>query len=232
MVAGVDAGLPASGALRLREGEMATITVTNAEKDQADALRTTPVSASASAGSLNWPWIVVPMLAVVLVAVVMCFAYRYWIKPTPMRFMVGYLPYAGVIAAAAALERFLEPLSKVLFTTSSRKKDAAVSKTEADKAAADPDQSATVVQQLVETAATDQAAITRRRSGRAIIFWAIASICGLVISGSFGFFLLRSVAISHVNPYLDLVVTGLTIGAGTKPTHDLITSIQSKSAAS
>jgi hypothetical protein len=209
---------------------MATITVTNAEKDQADAIRTTPVSASASADPLSWQWLVLPMLAVVLAAVVMCFAYRYWIKPIPIRFMVGYLPYAGVVAAAAALERFLEPLSKVLLSTSSRKKNAATSKTNAEKAAADPAILATAVQTMVDTAANDQADVDRRRSGRAIIFWAIASICGLVISGAFGFFLLRSVAINHVNPYLDLVITGLTIGAGTKPTHDLITSIQTKSA--
>ncbi len=62
-------------------------------------------------------------------------------------------------------------------------------------------------------------------------FWAIASVCGLGISGV-GFFLLQSVSSDHVNTVLDLAVTGLAIGAGTKPVHDLITSIQSKAASS
>ena len=34
--------------------------------------------------------------------------------------------------------------------------------------------------------------------------------------------------LDRVNPDLDLAVTGLTIGAGTKPTYDLITSLQAK----
>lgn len=62
--------------------------------------------------------------------------------------------------------------------------------------------------------------------------WAIASVCGLGLSGGFGFFLLQSVASTPVNSFLDLSVTGLAIGAGTKPLHDLITSIQTKAATS
>lgn len=207
---------------------MATVTVTNAERDSTGAIRTSPVSASASAGPLSWPTITWPMLAVVAAAVIMCLVYRYWIKPIPIRFSAGYLPYAGVVAAAGALERFLEPLSKWLMPTEPSKKQAAASKTNAEEAAADPQKSATAVQQVAADAARDQATVDGQRTARAIVFWAIASICGLAISGGFGFFLLRSVAISHVNPYLDLAITGLTIGAGTKPTHDFITSIQAK----
>lgn len=202
--------------------------MTNVEKDNTGAMRTSPVSASATADPPSWPMITWPMLAVVAAAVIMAVAYRYLIKPIPIRFSVGYLPYAGVIAAAGALERFLEPLSKWLLPTTSSKKQAATSRTNAEGAAADPEKSATDVQGLAAKAASDQAAVDRRRTARAIIFWAIASICGLAISGGFGFFLLRSVAINHVNPYLDLVITGLTIGAGTKPTHDLVTTMQAK----
>lgn len=209
---------------------MAIVTVTNAEKDTTGATRTSPISAAAAPDppSLLVTWL--SMLAVVVVAVIMCFAYRYWVKPKPIHLMAGYVPYAGVVAAAAALERFLEPLSKLLMPTASDKQEAAKKKTDAEKAAADPGKPATTVQGLVEIAAQCQAVIEKLRNSRAILFWAIASICGLAISGGFGFFLLQSVATSHVNPYLDLVVTGLTIGAGTKPTHDLITSIQAKAA--
>jgi hypothetical protein len=77
-------------------------------------------------------------------------------------------------------------------------------------------------------AADKQAEADKLREKRTIIFWAIASICGLGISGGFGFFLLQSVSTTPVNSFLVLAITGLTIGAGTKPLHDLITSMQVK----
>ena len=58
------------------------------------------------------------------------------------------------------------------------------------------------VQPFVQNAADDQADVETRSSERAILFWAIASVCGL------------------------------TIGAGTKPTHDLIATMQAKAAKS
>jgi hypothetical protein len=114
--------------------------------------------------------------------------------------------------------------------TRSAAEQAVESRAIAEAAAADPRTDITEVQALVAKAAEDQAAADGRRSERAILFWAIASVCGLAISGGFGFFLLQSVASGHVNTFLDLAVTGLAIGAGTKPLHDLITSAQSNAA--
>ena len=70
--------------------------------------------------------------------------------------------------------------------------------------------------------------VDKQRFERAIIFWALASICGLAISGGFGLFLLQSISTSHVNSFLDLNATGLAIGAGTKPVHDAITGLAKK----
>jgi branched-subunit amino acid ABC-type transport system permease component len=211
---------------------MAVVTVANAERDTAGAMRVEPVSRWAAASRMNWQMVAWPMLAVAVVAVVMCFAYRLWIRPVPIRLTAGYAPYAAVIAASAALERFLEPLSHFLLPSSKKKQKAAESRNEAANAAANPSMGAKDVQPFVQNAADDQADVETRSSERAILFWAIASVCGLVISGSFGLFLLQSVATSHVNPYLDIIVTGLTIGAGTKPTHDLIATMQAKAAKS
>jgi uncharacterized membrane protein YdbT with pleckstrin-like domain len=211
---------------------MPVLTVANAEKDNSGATRTSPVSAAVATSPPSTSVVAVSMVLVILAAVVMWLAYRYWIKPNQIHFSAGYVPYAGIIAAAAGLERFLEPLSKVLLSTHTKKEAAASSKSAALKAAADPANEAAAVQALVADAATKQADVNQRKTERAIIFWAIASTAGLVISGSFGFFLLQSVATSHVNTFLDLTITGLTIGAGTKPTHDLVTSIQAKAAGS
>ncbi len=95
----------------------------------------------------------------------------------------------------------------------------------AHAAAVDPQLSETTVAPMVQTAADK---VAQLRADRTIFFWALASISGLAISGNFGFLLLQSISSQHVNQCLDLIVTGLVIGAGTKPLHDLITGIQSK----
>jgi hypothetical protein len=82
--------------------------------------------------------------------------------------------------------------------------------------------------------------------------WAIASTLAMVLCASVGIFLLRSVETpsstaaaavakatsgstggpgptSLPNRWVDLVVTGLVVGAGTKPLHDLISNIQTSS---
>lgn len=215
---------------------MATVTVTNVEQRDSGALLTAPISASAAEPPTGWGIIVVSMIAVAAATIVMWFAYRYWIKPSTIQIKTGYVPFAGLIVVTTALERLLQPLSQKLLpndaSASSPAKQAADSKSAAHAAAANPAKPAADVQQIVQTAAAAQAAADARRTARAIIFWAIASVCGLVISGGFGFFLLQSVASNHVNSFLDLAVTGLAIGAGTKPVHDLITSLQAKAAGS
>ena len=233
---------------------MATVTVTNVEQQgRLHGAQIGPVSATATQPNAGIPVVLGCMLAVAVAATIMWFAYARWIQPKPIQIKTGYVPFAGLVVVTAALERLLEPLSQVLMpknqqvprksaaakpaggkVTLAEKRSAArravQARAEAQKAAADPTVSTPVVQQLVATAATAQAAADARRTERAIFFWAIASICGLGISGGFGFFLLQSVASGHVNTVFDLVVTGLAIGAGTKPLHDLITSIQSKAA--
>jgi hypothetical protein len=95
----------------------------------------------------------------------------------------------------------------------------------------------------------------RSQANRAVLMWAIASTLAMVICAWVGIFLLRSVetpsataataAVTKVtsgsdgqnppslpNRWVDLVVTGLVVGAGTKPLHDLITNIQTSSSSS
>jgi hypothetical protein len=211
---------------------MATVTVTNSHQ-VVGVLHTSQVSASAAPQKVGYSMVIWPMAAVIAATIVMWFANRFWINPAPvsMQIVSSYVPYVGIIAVTAALERFLEPLSHVLMPDQETKKTAAKKKSDAQAAAADPGKSAAEVRPDVQGAADAQAAADRRRTQRAILFWAIASVCGVGISGGFGFFLLQSVSTGHVNTFLDLAVTGLTIGAGTKPMHDVITGISKTSAA-
>jgi hypothetical protein len=104
-------------------------------------------------------------------------------------------------------------------------------------------------------AAKAQKAFHRSQSIRAVLMWATASVLAMLLCASLGVFLLRSVetpsatgAASTSTPaasskpvpsgptpapdpirWLDLLVTGLVVGAGTKPLHDLISQIQTSS---
>jgi hypothetical protein len=94
-------------------------------------------------------------------------------------------------------------------------------------------------------AAVAQTAHHRSQSARAVLMWAAASVLAMLVCASLGIFLLRSVGTASPartteaspapapakdpNRVLDLLVTGLVVGAGTKPLHDLITQIQTSS---
>ena len=98
-------------------------------------------------------------------------------------------------------------------------------------------------------AALAQTKFHRAQGARAVLMWATASVLAMLVCAAAGVFLLRSVeapaspaktsAASSVssrangpNRVLDLLVTGLVVGAGTKPLHDLITQVQTSSSSS
>jgi hypothetical protein len=88
------------------------------------------------------------------------------------------------------------------------------------------------------------------QAGRAVLMWAMASVLAMLVCAVLGIFLLRSVATPSPAPakagttssapgtakdpnrLLDLLVTGLVVGAGTKPLHDLISQVQTSSGSS
>lgn len=208
---------------------MATVKVANVTGHGAET-QTSQVAASAAAAPPSSKVTLTSLIAVAAAVLLMSLAHRYWIQPAPfLKIARSYVPYAGVIAASAALERLLEPLSNLLMNNKAQaaKDEAATTKATAQQEGANPGIGAGAVQAKALDAAKAQAKADTQRASRAVFFWAIASICGIGIAGGFGFFLLSSIA-TGVNPYLDLAVTGLTIGAGTKPTHDLITSLQAR----
>jgi hypothetical protein len=202
-----------------------TFTVHNVHATQGGAIQSEHVSRSASE-SPHLGVVLGSMFAVAAAAVIMWFAFSTWIKPSIIHISTGYVPLAAIVVITAALERLLEPLSNFLNPPGAKPAETQQAKKDAQDAANDITKSIADVGPLVQDAADKQAQL---RADRTIFFWAIASVCGLGIAGGFGFLLLQSVASNHVNRFLDLAVTGLAIGAGTKPLHDLITGIQSKS---
>jgi len=96
----------------------------------------------------------------------------------------------------------------------------------------------------VDLAAAAQAELDQRRADKAVAYWALATILGLLLSATLGLYLLHIVGLrsdglaadgtwtagignaAGIRHMLDLLVTGLAIGGGTKPLHDLISNLQ------
>jgi hypothetical protein len=81
-------------------------------------------------------------------------------------------------------------------------------------------------QDAANVAASSQAAVEQNRRNSAVFVWGIASFLGIVVSGWIGLALLHSVGIHGAPRVLDIIVTGLAIGGGSKPLHDFISNLQ------
>jgi hypothetical protein len=121
------------------------------------------------------------------------------------------------------------------------------------------DQHAGKVLQAAAAAQKDAAVAQKEhhhsQANRAVLMWATAAVLAMLACASLGIFLLRSIQTpsavngstvsasvrsssaapsapspaKNPNRLLDLLVTGLVVGAGTKPLHDLISQIQTTS---
>jgi hypothetical protein len=140
-----------------------------------------------------------------------------------------YSAIAAVVLFATALERFLEPISKYLLPDVKEKKQVDETTTTAANLASDPKRGPDEVEGAAVEAATAIAAATKKTNERAIAMWALATILALIGPACLGVFFLRAVSpTSAPNRFLDMLITALIVGAGTKPLHDTIESIQAK----
>ncbi|WP_147261985.1 hypothetical protein [Blastococcus sp. TF02A-26] len=133
--------------------------------------------------------------------------------------------FAALFVLALAVERLLEPLAR--FADTSAAKDAR------DEADADVSQAATAAEEKTKLAvlAQKQAAYDKARQTAAIIHWGLAVGVSAVIAGSLDALLLTAIAApdsANPNRVVDLVVTALVVGAGTKPLHDLVSKLEKK----
>ena len=96
----------------------------------------------------------------------------------------------------------------------------------------------------VDLAAAAQAELDQQRADKAVAFWALATVLGLLLSATLGIYLLHIVGLrsdglgkngiwaagllgaAGIRHMIDLLITGLAIGGGTKPLHDLISNLQ------
>jgi len=129
--------------------------------------------------------------------------------------------FALFYLAAQGIERLLEPFTYFVTPTSDtkevldEKKGTALTSEDEDTALA-----------AAADAANAKAKLSRLHSERSILFWALASVVGVIASAWLGLhflsMILAQASQSAVPASVDVVVTGLVIGGGTKALHDLI----------
>jgi hypothetical protein len=151
----------------------------------------------------------------------------------------GFAPFAVIYVVAQAIERVLQPFAGITGKAEQKTKatqalataQLASAQLSAQGAGAD----AAIRQQQQAVAAT-KGLLREIKAHRALIFWAWATILALLVCGVLELGLIQTIA--HVTGTgadekvpswfvgLDVVITGIAIGSGTKPLHDTITFIQ------
>ncbi len=139
-----------------------------------------------------------------------------WIKPKPivLTSIEGVTLFAVLYIFSAAIERLVEPAKSLM--VGQKKKDA---ENRVETARADGDE---------QGQADGQAKLNETREDTKVIAWSLASTFAILGTSATGLFLMQAIGAEKVAPWLDILITGLVIGAGTKPLHDLIGYIEKK----
>jgi hypothetical protein len=155
---------------------------------------------------------------------------------------VTFTPPAGVgifalfYILAQVIERILEPFAPYLGTTKADAEDGETKKLAnqrdvralLDIAVADALEDPT----KTKAAATAQRNVDQVRANATVIAFGVASLLALLGAGLLHALLLETVGVGGLGPdgenviWVDILVTGLAVGAGTKPLHDLISNIK------
>ena len=188
---------------------------------QTMAAAATPDESPAKSGPPH-PWAPPVGLVVLAVGVAIAWAVYKAVDPTDFVPHSDYSAFGGLFVVALAVERLLEPFSGYLVPTLEQTKQR---RDEKVALAMNTGKS-----EHAKDAANEQKEVAKRRADRGILIWAIASVIAMIGAASLGVFLLRSIVVPPAgkdpNRFVDLLVTGLVVGAGTKPLHDLTSRIQ------
>lgn len=138
----------------------------------------------------------------------------------PFQVAGGISVFAVLFALALAIERIVQPFSASLGPDSSAARRALLA------VAQEHDGGPGRAARLAEA----KAALDDARDKTAVVTWGAASGLGFVLSSALNVTLLGIVLASGQQPWywVDLLVTGLVVGAGTKPLNDLATRLQDK----
>jgi hypothetical protein len=170
------------------------------------------------------------------------------LKPSEFRAGAGFEAFAAFYIVAQGLERLFEPVANFVRgsvagaaatgsavggtpTTGgtppgSLTRPEAVAKLDQALAAAATAADAGTAAEAMADAARAKATIDQIRANAALSMWGIQSGLAMILCGGLGLFLLRGVGAAGVPVFLDILITGIAIGGGSKALHDLIKSVQ------
>ncbi len=144
-------------------------------------------------------------------------------------YAVPTLPVGNEFAAIVSLllfalvvERLLEPFTRWLPGRRARNR---YEQQVADLANRDPHATLAAV-------AAAKAKVEQHRAERALLAWGLATAVATVLAAAAGFYLLRILVFADdptwqaVPVWADALVTGVIVGSGTKPVHDLVTRLR------
>jgi len=132
--------------------------------------------------------------------------------------------FVGLLVFAAAVERLIDPFTRWMPGRSAR---AALERVRAAAA----NRAGRLGHQDLVAVAEAEALAARAQATRTVLMWGVASAVATLISSLCGFYVLHGIAgpgWDAVPVWADALVTGVLVGSGSKPVHDLITRAQTK----
>ncbi|MEV0290688.1 hypothetical protein AB0H36_41720 [Kribbella sp. NPDC050820] len=138
-------------------------------------------------------------------------------------------PFAALAVLALAVERFLEPWSRFIGPNTGKRQDERDAEAERASSSASTPARSEDADDPVRKLARKQAAVDQGREMNKIIFWGIAVGLSFLLAGVLNVLLIRAIAPSgadYPSAWADLLITGLVIGVGAKPLHDLVAQIE------
>jgi hypothetical protein len=155
---------------------------------------------------------------IVLIGGILAWRVNHELAPSPPAVPEGLSVLVLLYVLAQVIERVLEPAVRLTVPDKKVKdRDAAVA-----VAASDPQNDG-----KAKIAANAQRDVDAERATVSVAVWAAATFLGMMLSAVSGAYLLTALGVNGLGdkPWIDIVVTGLAVGAGTKPVHDLISRI-------
>ncbi|WP_329108358.1 hypothetical protein OG792_06740 [Micromonospora sp. NBC_01699] len=130
--------------------------------------------------------------------------------------------FGTLLVFAAAVERVLEPFSRWF---PGRRTEAALEQSIVALA----NRTGNPTHADLAAVAHAKAQVERARGNRTIVAWGIATAVATVASSAGGFYVLHAIAGPEwdgLPVWVDAIVTGVMVGSGTKPVHDIISRVQ------
>jgi len=151
----------------------------------------------------------------------------------------GFASFAVIYIVAQAIERLIQPFTGFLVKAKEKtevRNDLATSANTLRALQIRKEAPPETPAEEAKEAVSKERELEQIQADRAMMFWAAATGLALLVCGALELGLIESVAdVSGAGDWfrcMDVVITGIAVGSGTKPLHDLISFIQNKKQAS